>query len=65
MTLGLYPEPEIPQASGGHMRLIIGYNEKTKEILYTDTWGAGHELKRMPADWAFAITHSAFYLRPL
>ena len=65
VTLGLYPEPEIPQASGGHMRLIIGYNEKTKEILYTDTWGAGHELKRMPADWAFAITHSAFYLRPL
>lgn len=65
VTLGLYPEPEIPQASGGHMRLIIGYNEKTHEILYTDTWGAGHELKRMPADWAFAITHDLFFLKPL
>ncbi len=65
VTLGCYPEPEIPQASGGHMRLIIGYNPQTKEILYTDTWGAGHELKRMPEDWAFTITHDAFFLRPL
>lgn len=65
VTLGYYPEPEIPQASGGHMRLIIGYNQQTKEILYTDTWGAGHELKRMPEDWAFTMTHDAFFLRPL
>jgi hypothetical protein len=47
------------------MRLIIGYNQKKKEILYSDTWGAGHELKRMPEDWAFTITHDAFFLRPL
>lgn len=65
VTLGLYPEPEIPQVSGGHMRIIIGYNAKTHELIYTDSWGAGHELKRMPEDWAFAITHDAFYLKPL
>ncbi len=65
VTLGKFPEPDIPQASGGHMRLIIGYNQKTHEILYTDSWGAGHELKRMDEDKAFAITHDAFYLRPL
>ena len=65
VTLGMFPEPGLPQASGGHMRLIIGYNVKTHEILYTDTWGAGHELKRMPEDWAFAITHDAFFLKPL
>ncbi len=65
VTLGIYPEPDIPQANGGHMRLIIGYNQKTKEILYTDTWGRGHELKRMDEDKAFAITHDAFTLRPL
>ena len=65
VTLGMFPEPDIPQAEGGHMRLIIGYNEKTHEILYTDTWGAGHELKRMDEDRAFAITHDLFYLRPL
>ena len=64
VTLGTYPEPEIPQSKGGHMRLIIGYNDKKKELLYTDTWGDGHELKRMPEDWAFAITHDAFFLKP-
>lgn len=64
VTLGIFPERGIPQARGGHMRLIIGYNDKKKEILYTDTWGEGHELKRMPEDWAFAITHDAFFLKP-
>lgn len=65
VTLGMFPEPGLPQARGGHMRIIIGYNAKTHEILYTDSWGAGHELKRMPEDWAFAITHDAFFLKPL
>ncbi len=65
VTLGTYPEPEIPQANGGHMRLIIGYNDKKREILYTDTWGAGHELKRMPAEWAWTISHCLMYLKPL
>ena len=65
VTLGIFPEPGVMQSIGGHMRLIIGYNNETHEILYTDTWGAGHELKRMPEDWAFTITHDAFFLRPL
>ena len=65
VTLGMFPERGVnPQTSGGHMRLIIGYNDKKKEILYSDTWGEGHELKRMPEDWAFAITHDAFFLKP-
>ena len=65
VTLGIFPERGVnPQSKGGHMRLIIGYNDKKKEILYTDTWGEGHELKRMPEDWAFAITHDAFFLKP-
>ena len=64
VTLGFYPEPEIPQAMGGHMRLVIGYNDKTKELLYTDSWGAGHELKRMPEDWAWTITTCMIFLRP-
>lgn len=65
VTLGIFPERGVnPQSSGGHMRLIIGYNDKKKEILYTDTWGEGHELKRMPEDWAFTITHDAFFLKP-
>ena len=65
VSLGIFPERGVnPQSVGGHMRLIIGYNDKKKEILYTDTWGEGHELKRMPEDWAFAITHDAFFLKP-
>ena len=65
VTLGIYPEPEIPQSNGGHMRLIIGYNDKKKEILYTDTWGAGHELKRMPVEWAWTISKCLMYMKPL
>ena len=65
VTLGIFPERGVnPQSVGGHMRLIIGYNDKKHEVLYTDTWGEGHELKRMPEDWAFAITHDAFFLKP-
>ena len=64
VTLGIYPEPDIPQAQGGHMRLIIGYNDKTKEIIYTDTWGAGHEYKRMSLEKAWVITNAALYLKP-
>lgn len=65
VSLGLLPEPEIPQASGGHMRLIIGYNTKAGEILYTDSWGADHALKRMPVANAFAITTGMYYMEPM
>lgn len=65
VVLGTYPEPECPQANGGHMRLIVGYNDKKKEILYSDSWGAGHELKRMPADWAWTISRCLLYMKPL
>lgn len=64
--LGIVPEkPELPQASGGHMRLIIGYNSKTQEILYSDSWGEGHELKRMKADDAWTITSTLLVIEPL
>jgi len=65
VTLGMYPEADLPQTQGGHMRLIIGYNDKKAEILYSDSWGQGHELKRMPSEWAWTITHSLLGLRPL
>ena len=65
VKLGVYPEPGLLQASGSHLRLVIGYNDKKKEILYTDSWGAGHELKRMPADWAWTISRCLMYMKPL
>ena len=65
VMLGLVPEEKAPQAFGGHTRLIIGYNEKTSEILYSDSWGAGHELKRMPVADAWTITLGLNSIEPL
>ena len=63
--LGLLPEEHLsPSDRGGHMRLIIGYNAKTKEVLYTDTWGRGHELKKMPLANAWTITDGLYTLEP-
>lgn len=64
VRLGIVDEPGIPQNAGGHMRLIIGYNSKTSEIIFTDSWGAGHEQKRMPADDAWTITVTLSTIEP-
>ncbi|MGA9580096.1 MAG: C39 family peptidase, partial [Terrimicrobiaceae bacterium] len=65
VRLGLIEEKEIRQASGGHMRIILGYNTTTNEILYTDSWGLGHEEKRMPLDDAWTITIGLSALQPI
>ena len=65
VRLGIVGEKEIPQASGGHMRIIIGYNAATNEILYSDSWGIGHEEKRMPNDDAWTITNGLSSLQPV
>ena len=65
VMLGLTNEPGIPQTAGGHMRLIIGYNTSKEEILFSDSWGAGHELKRMSAADAWTITTGALTIEPL
>lgn len=68
LELGRYPEdPPLPnggQVSGGHMRLVIGYNPAKKEILFTDSWGAGHELKRMSEDAAYEVTLGLYSMSP-
>jgi len=66
LELGRFPEePAIsPQAGGGHMRMIIGYNEREKKVLFTDSWGAGHELKRMKLADAFQATTGLFVMYP-
>lgn len=65
VVIGILPEEaELGQPSGGHLRLIIGYNAKTSEVLYTDSWGPGHERKRMPLNHSFAITTGLFTLEP-
>lgn len=66
LELGVYPEePAIAQQSGGgHMRMIIGYNDKTGHLLFSDSWGAGHELKRMTLGNAYKATHGLFAMSP-
>ena len=50
--VGKYPEnPDLGRNGAfGHIRLIIGINEKEKEIIYSDSWGTMHALKRMPLE---------------
>ena len=66
LQLGLFPEngEKARQSKGGHMRLIIGYNDSKKEILFTDSWGAGHEKKRMASADASAATMGLYLLQP-
>jgi len=52
------------QEGGGHMRLIIGCNPKTGQLIFTDSWGAGHEMKRMKIADAFQETHGLFAMQP-
>jgi len=60
LFLGVVPENgKTPQAMGGHMRLIIGYNKDISQIVFTDTWGAGHEFKTINSDDAWIVT--SFY----
>ena len=65
VRLGIVRESNSPQRTGGHMRIILGYNQATSEILYSDSWGQGHEEKRMPMDDAWTITNGLSSLPPL
>ena len=66
LELGLKPEkpPISPQASGGHMRMIHGYNKAKNEIVFTDSWGAGHEFKTIDADDAYQVTRGLYVMAP-
>jgi len=64
VMLGLVPEPGLPQAGGGHMRMLIGYDEKSGEVIFSDSWGAMHEKKRMKIEDAMTISVGRTYLLP-
>jgi hypothetical protein len=66
VMIGIIREPKDPaEGYGGHMRLIIGYNAATNEIIYTDSWGLGHEFKRMSLSDAWTMTMSLHTIEPL
>ena len=54
--------PEYMQ--GGHMRLIIGYNLEDGQVYYTDSWGPGHEKKKMSMKEAFTSTYALMVIEP-
>ena len=64
VMMGKVTETPAVQGKGGHMRMIIGYNDRQKEILYSDTWGAGHERKRMSLADAWTITMDVYTVEP-
>jgi hypothetical protein len=64
LMVGKVPEKPALTETGGHMRLIIGFNERQNEIIYSDTWGPGHERKRMPLADAWTITFDLFTIEP-
>ena len=63
--LGLVKEVFLlPQDRGGHLRMIIGYNKKSGDIFYTDTWGPRHECKQMPLADALTMTFGLYVIKP-
>ena len=68
LMLGRKPEdPPLPNAgqiSGGHMRMVIGYNLAKNQVIFTDSWGAGHELKRMAMLDAYDVTMGLYSMAP-
>jgi len=67
LEVGLFPEdPALKeQTNGGHMRMIIGYNTKASQIIFSDSWGAGHEFKTMDSNDAYRATHGLFVMKPI
>ena len=64
VLLGKVPEQGLLQQRGRHMRIIIGYNTKANQLIYSDSWEPGHEFKRMPMEQAWAITTSVDLVAP-
>lgn len=66
MIVGLLPENGKPamQGGGGHMRMIIGYNTEKQEIIFSDSWGLGHEVKRLPLKSAYIVTKGIYEIAP-
>lgn len=65
VELGVMPEPlRLSQTRGGHLRLIIGFDEEKKTLLFSDSWGARHTEKEMPLADAIAITTGRQVMQP-
>ena len=65
VQLGIVPEPlRLSQTRGGHLRLITGFDEEKKTLIFSDSWGAAHTEKEMPLADAIAITTGRQVMQP-
>lgn len=63
VILGAAPEPGLSgRPRGGHLRLIVGYRESPRAILFSDPWGPEHAAKELPLDdaWTETMTLHSF-----
>lgn len=71
LELGIFPEngEAAAQDGGGHMRLITGYkwdpaDPSKDELIFSDSWGKGHERKSMKLEDALSVTFKMMMIRP-
>ena len=64
MVCGVHNEKGSSGSIGGHMRILIGYNEKTDEVIYSDSWGMGHEFKKWTTQEAYSVTNGIYEVSP-
>lgn len=66
LEVGVYPEepPLKNQTEGGHMRMIIGFDEANQKIVFSDSWGSGHEFKTMAKKDVYKATTGLFVMKP-
>ncbi|MBQ6472654.1 MAG: hypothetical protein IJJ33_11765 [Victivallales bacterium] len=57
-------EKDVVSQTSFHARIINGYNRKTDEVIYTDSWGPGFERRSMPVERAWAITDTLLAITP-
>ena len=60
----LFPDEQAKQQNGFHARINNGYNERKGEIIFTDSWGPGHEKKSMKTEEAWATTMAIYSVTP-
>lgn len=64
---GLYNHEQPAEKSdpgGAHMRMIIGYNLKKNQIIYSDSWGSWAARRVMTAPEAYSVTTHVYVLQP-
>jgi len=64
VLLGIVKEKDLPQVAGGHMRLIIGYDDKSDQVIYSDSWGKEHAFKKMSWEDAWTMTTMLVLCQP-